>query len=53
MISDWDEPETERAELGHLSAAWTDFAAASEARRIGVNRIQMMIAADHIPILDD
>ena len=41
MISHWDEPETDRAELGHLAAAWTDFAAATDARRIGVNRIQV------------
>ena len=32
MISHWDEAETDRAELGHLSAAWTDLASATDAR---------------------
>ncbi len=41
MISHWDEAETERAELGHLAATWTDLADATGARRLGVNRIQI------------
>jgi uncharacterized cupin superfamily protein len=41
LISHWDDAETDRAELGHLAGTWTDLAAATGARRIGVNRIQV------------
>jgi uncharacterized cupin superfamily protein len=41
LISDWNQAETDRAELGHLAGAWTDLAAATGARRLGVNRIQI------------
>ena len=41
MIAHWDEIESYQSELGHLSGRWTDLAAASGARRIGVNRIQV------------
>jgi uncharacterized cupin superfamily protein len=41
VISHWDKPETERAELGHLAATWTDLSDATGARRLGVNRIQI------------
>ncbi len=41
MISHWDDADTDHEKLGHLSAAWTDLASATGARRIGVNRIQI------------
>lgn len=41
MISHWDEAETDRAELGHLAATWSDLAGAAGARALGVNRIQV------------
>jgi hypothetical protein len=41
VISHWDEPETEQAEVGHRTNRWTNFAAPTEARRICVNRIRI------------
>jgi uncharacterized cupin superfamily protein len=41
VISHWDEAETDRAELGHLAAAWSNLSEATGARRLGVNRIQV------------
>jgi uncharacterized cupin superfamily protein len=41
VISHWDEAETDRAELGHLAAAWTNLSDATGARRLGVNRIEV------------
>lgn len=41
MLAHWDEIESYRAELGHLSGTWTDLAAAAGARRLGVNRIRV------------
>jgi hypothetical protein len=33
VISHWDEAETERAELGHLAATWTDLSDVTGAPR--------------------
>jgi uncharacterized cupin superfamily protein len=41
VISHWDEAETDRAELEHLAAAWTDLSHATGARRLGVSRIEV------------
>jgi uncharacterized cupin superfamily protein len=41
VISHWDEAETDRADLGHLGAAWTHLGEATGSKRLGVNRIQI------------
>ena len=49
MISDWDEAETEGANIGHLGGAWTDLDDATGASK-GAGA---MTDADHVPFLDE
>jgi len=52
VISHWDKAKTERGDLGHIGGGWTDL---DYPRKNGLwfKRAGVMIAADHIPLLDE